>query len=75
MGGGGGGGGTGGGDNVDVVGVDGTGGGEEGSTWGGFLILIFLSFLGFSVGAGDKALTISSNFPKGLFVAMLACLF
>jgi len=62
-GGGGGGGGTGGADNVVVVGVDGTGGGEEGSTWGGFLILSFLSFLQdfFSVGAGGKALTISSN--------------
>ena len=69
----GGGGGTGGGgDNVVVVGVDGTGGGEEGSTWSGFLILIFLSFLDFfSVGAGGKAVTISSSCCKGLFVAMV----
>ena len=72
MSGGGGGGGTGGGDNVVVVGVDGTGGGEKGSTWGGFLILIFLSFLDFfSVGAGGKAVTISSSCCKGLFVAMV----
>ena len=73
MSGGGGGGGTGGGgDNVVVVGVDGTGGGEEGSTWGGFLILIFLSFLDFfSVGVGGKAVTISSSCCKGLFVAMV----
>ena len=73
MSGGGGGGGTGGGgDNVVVVGVDGTRGGEEGSTWGGFLILSFLSFLDFfSVGAGGKAVTISSSCCKGLFVAMV----
>ena len=64
MSGGGGGGGTGGGgDSVVVVGVDGT---------GGFLILIFLSFLDFfSVGAGGKAVTISSSCCKGLFVAMV----